>query len=458
MVSGGQDSMTLLHLLAGGLWGGMEEAGAGRDPLPRPRSVTCLHVNHHLRGEESEADQRLVEATCAGLGLSLEVVHCPIDKAAGNVQEEAREARRAAARRAAARWAAAGIATGHTLDDQVETLLYRLGRYGGPASLRAMKPRDGLFIRPLLAVRRVATEAYCRAMGLDFAVDRGNNYPGYARTRIRQALMPAWEEAVPGAAEAAARAAELVGEMMEAVGPHIAAALAGASPGGGARKGPWGVEGLQEFSAERLRCLPYELRRLVLHRLLECHEGTEVTRARVEGMDALLSGPACAHLSLGGGWSLQKHYDRVRLQRADPAQVTHWAGGCAGAPAVDLPVPGQVRWNHLELTAQVGYPLRAGSSVAEVFVDARSLSPALRVRAWQPGDRLRPLGAGGNRKVQDIFTEARVPRHLRHRVPLFVAGERIVWVGGLCVSEESRICRATQTVSRLAISSETGMM
>ncbi len=173
----------------------------------------ALHVNHHLRGAESDDDEALVVRACGERGVSLTVAHRPVAKTGGNVQERAREARREAALQAAAEHGCDRIALGHTADDQAETMLYRLGRYGGLAAFRAMPPCDPPWVRPLLEARRAETEAYCRERGIEFAVDRGNAYPGYARTALREEVLPAWEAAMPGAVEAAARAAEVAGEM-----------------------------------------------------------------------------------------------------------------------------------------------------------------------------------------------------------------------------------------------------
>jgi tRNA(Ile)-lysidine synthase len=200
MVSGGQDSLALLDILCG-----LARRTGG------PAAVHALHVNHHLRGAESDDDEALVVRACGERGVSLTLAHRPVMKTGGNVQERAREARREAALQAAAEHHCGRIALGHTADDQAETMLYRLGRYGGLAAFRAMPPCDPPWVRPLLEARRAETEAYCRERGIEFAVDRGNAYPGYARTTLRQEVLPAWETAMPGAVEAAARAAEVAG-------------------------------------------------------------------------------------------------------------------------------------------------------------------------------------------------------------------------------------------------------
>ena len=162
----------------------------GRLGRSGPAGVRALHVNHHLRGPESDADETLVREHCAALGVEVTVVDATLDKRTGNLQARAREARRAAALTVAGAWDLPRIALAHTLDDQVETMLYRLGRYGGLAALRGMRPVTPPWVRPLLGVRRADTAAYCRAAGLTWAVDRGNDDPGYARTGLRSTRAP----------------------------------------------------------------------------------------------------------------------------------------------------------------------------------------------------------------------------------------------------------------------------
>ena len=128
LVSGGQDSTTVLEVLAGGL---LRSDG--------PSEVVALHVNHHLRGRDSDDDEALVSGHCSRLGVDLTVAHRPIEKSRGNVQEEARSARRQAALTTAAEKGCDRIVLGHTLDDQVETILYRMAKYGGLAALRGMR-------------------------------------------------------------------------------------------------------------------------------------------------------------------------------------------------------------------------------------------------------------------------------------------------------------------------------
>ena len=431
MLSGGQDSLTLLHLLSTRALGDLG-----------PAAVSVLHVNHHLRGDESLADQALVEACCAELGVSLTVAHEPVDKKSGNVQEVARDARRRAALEAAAAVGAARIVQGHTLDDQVETMLYRMARYGGLAAVRGMRPCEGVLVRPLLGVRRWETEAYCRENGLEFAVDRGNLHPGYARTALRGRVLPAWEEAVPGAAQAAARTARVAAEAEDLILGVLEAAAAWVQPLGS-------PDGGGEWSAARLLGLPQAVRRALLRRLLEGFPEIDASRFLVLCLERLAGRAGSGTLALGGGWRACKTYDRFVLQRAGhPAEE-----GQASGDVVPLSFPGEARWREVVVRvgpAPDGY--RAPDPRLEAFVDARALEGDLRVRGALPGDVMWPLGAPGRRSLQDIFVDLRVPAPFRAKIPVVLCEEQVVWLAGLVIAQESRIVRDTERVVRLSVS------
>ncbi len=430
MVSGGQDSLALLHVLA-------TRALRGDGP----RAIRALHINHHLRGAESDADESLVRERCAALGVAVEVVHAPIHKQSGNVQAEARAARRAAALGSVRGSGGEVVVLGHTLDDQVETMLYRLGRYGGLQSLVGMLPADSPWVRPFLTARRADTGDYCRAHGLVYAVDRGNEYPGYARTGVRNAVVPAWEATLPGAVESAGRAAEVAAEAAQIIRAAVREALDAVGVGDG------NEAGVRELSVARLLGLDAPLRRAVLRSLLEERVGREVSRQAVLGVEALLEGTGSAERAVGGGWTVTREYGRLlvsprqplRCGRKDaPASVPHEA---AGQP-VTLECPGEARLGDLVIRAVPAEHFRAHDQRSEVYLDAASAGP-LWVRAPRPGDRMRPLGAPGRRLLQDILVDLKVPRAVRGHVPVLGSGECILWLGGYLVAEEGRITPTT---------------
>lgn len=200
--SGGQDSLALAAALA---------FVAPRAGL-RSGAVT---VDHGLQ-EGSGSRARAVAATLRDLGLDLVHVSTVTVSGPGGPEAAARDARYAALTAAAAESGAAAVLLGHTLDDQAETVLLGLARGSGPRSLAGMPPRRGLFVRPLLGVRRSTTGAACAALGLRAWADPHNADRRFARVRVRLDALPALEAALgPGVAEALARTADRLREDAE---------------------------------------------------------------------------------------------------------------------------------------------------------------------------------------------------------------------------------------------------
>ncbi len=273
MLSGGRDSVCMLDLA-------VRARGAA--------AVGALHVNYGLRGEADE-DERFCVRLCTRLGVSLEVERPRRSEAAGNLQAWAREARYAAAARLAEGRGAA-IATGHTADDQVETILYRLASSPSRRALLGMRSRDGRLVRPLLGTTRAETTAYCEERKLGWRDDASNEDHAYARNRIRRSLVPELEKVHPGARENVLRTAALLREEAELLDSLVDAELAG---------GP-GVEP-GRIAHERFARLHPALRRLVLQRLADRAAGRPVAgAARFADQVASLSRGGSA-LDLGGG-------------------------------------------------------------------------------------------------------------------------------------------------------------
>jgi tRNA(Ile)-lysidine synthase len=273
MVSGGRDSVCLLDLCA---------------RLLGPEAVTVLHVNYGLR-EGADADEAHCAELCARLGVGLEVERPRRPDGPGNLQAWAREVRYAAAIRLA-EVDDRTVATGHTADDQVETILYRLASSPGRRALLGMRPREGRLVRPLLGVTREETTAYCRERALAWRDDPSNEEGAFARNRVRGRLAPALAEVHPAAARNVLRTAELLRDEAEVLDALVDEELRGS---GGAPPGT--------IVAERLRELPVALQRLVVQRLADRAAGRLVPGAarHAEEVAALRRGGSM--LDLGGG-------------------------------------------------------------------------------------------------------------------------------------------------------------
>jgi tRNA(Ile)-lysidine synthase len=278
LLSGGRDSVCLLDVAT-------RVVGDGG-------AVAALHVNYGLRDEAGD-DERHCAALCERLGVRLAVERRRRPEAKGNLQAWARDVRYAAATRLALELDPAGspalVAAGHTADDQVETILYRLASSPSRRALLGMRPRDGLLVRPLLSVTRAETTAYCERRGLAWRDDVTNGGDRYARNRVRNGLVPVLERIHPAAAANVLRTAALLrdeGEVLDAlVGEQLDERA-----------------GRLEIPLERLAVLPPALRRLVVQQLADGAAGKLVPGAAKHAEEvAALRRSGRAMLDLGGG-------------------------------------------------------------------------------------------------------------------------------------------------------------
>jgi tRNA(Ile)-lysidine synthase len=273
MLSGGRDSVCLLDLVVRLL---------GAD------AVTAVHVNYGLR-DDSDLDEEHCAALCSRLGVALELERPRRPEGPGNLQSWARDTRYAAAARLALGDGAL-IATGHTADDQVETILYRLASSPSRRALLGMRERDGSLVRPLLGFTRAQTTAYCEERGLTWRDDPSNAEGDYARNRVRHGLAAALAEVHPAAARNVLRTAELLRDEAEVLDALVDAEL--------------GANGSERGTIElsRLAELPPALRRLVVQRLADRAAGRPVPGAANHADQvAGLRRTGTAMLDLGGG-------------------------------------------------------------------------------------------------------------------------------------------------------------
>ncbi|GAB4304722.1 MAG: tRNA lysidine(34) synthetase TilS [Candidatus Bipolaricaulota bacterium] len=409
-VSGGADSMALLHALH-----------RLRDELAL--SLAVAHLDHGIRADTGE-DLGVVRRAAGELGLPLfhERVDVPSRARAegGNLEQVARVVRREFLERAMGRAAATRIALGHTRTDAAETVLLHLLRGAGPRGLRGILPCSPPYVRPLILASRHEARAFCQAEGIPFRDDPTNADRRLARNAIRLDVLPLLARFNPQAEEALARAAGLLSEAEEAltwIADHV----------------------LAEVSRERgldlglLCALPRSVQALVVRRAAERAGGVLEERH----VAAVLAG-----VSVGKG--------EVRLPGGISARIGSGilsfgpaAGSALPDRAWELPPAGEVRIGDLGWAFHLSPgPRPEVLDPPDPFVayfDFRRIAPPLVVRTPRPGDRLRPLGMDGTRRVGDVLMEAGVPRWERGRWPLVCDQRGIAWVVGVRASEDHRV-------------------
>jgi tRNA(Ile)-lysidine synthase len=414
-VSGGADSLALA------LW---LHAHTGRAPHYMALAG-LIHVNHHLRGDESDRDELFCRALSARLGVPIEVVQAPVIVSNGasgarSPEAAARAARYRAFVDAADRLSATRVATAHTADDQAETVLLRLLRGTSSRGLSGVRVQRGRYVRPLLACRRQELRAWLTAAGETWCEDATNADRSFARNRVRHDLLPLIESIAPGAVPALARAASLAQDdedVLQREAIKLAPAIVLEEDAGGA-----------DLDLGRLRALAPALARRVLRSVLERLAPASAWAAdHLEAIRRLAArGEGGGRLNLPGV-HVERVSNVVRLRAGAVAPVERYA--------YELSVPGVVR------VPEAGLEIIAAAVASKDHAGAYSLVvPAdtalpLTVRNRRPGDRVQL--SGGTRKVQDVMVDAKIARSERDRVPLVVAADGQI-LGLIGVSGASR--------------------
>ncbi len=384
-----------------------------------PQAVAAIHLNYGLQVEARQAEEA-ARALCAKLRIDLHIERPELGD--GNLQARARAVRYEAAERLRVKLGADWIASGHTRTDVAETLLYRLAVSPGSRALLGLAERNGRVVRPMLGVGRERTRGLAAEAGLSFTDDPSNSEPLFARNRIRNEIVPLLEEIGPeferNVAETRAELEEEAGFLRDAAA--VAIATAGSAEGAPIRH-------------EELVTMAPALRRAVLTTLAERASGgrsVRIGRDRSATILRLAADPEGGIVDLGRGLMAIAESGTVRIaaERELPAPEP-----------VRLTIPGTARYGDWEIRAELAGGSVAPSGPELATLDAESLGRQVEIRCWRDGDRMRPLGLQGTKSLQDLFTDHGVPRSLRRRLPVVVAGDRIAWVAGVAVSDEFRL-------------------
>lgn len=442
-LSGGADSVYLVSLMA--------------EAHPRP-DVVCVHVNHHLRGSESDADAEFCRQLTEHLGLPLVIVDAPVPSGPG-LEERARQARYRALFEATRELGATAILTAHHADDALETLLWRWIRGSAVEGLggasRELDPARGFghpeldgvrLVRPLGHLRRAEVRAMLKARGQDWREDSSNADPAHTRARIRHGLLPEIERLFGEDAVTNLGAfGRAVQDLEDSLAERTAHLFWRRPRHQGFHRRPFARAG-GTLERAPLMQLPVPLRRRVLRRLVT--EGTGRSpgaRLLAQLVDDLGMG-RCTRHSLPSRWVLWMRSDQLVLVAPVSNEVALGkpSEGFRGRPknVVKLEVPGIVE---LADGRQIVSSWREGSASAPpsdgtaVELAADSLPDELQVRLPVPGDRFHALGAPGSKRLVRYLAARGVPREERPDVPLVGTGDEILWVTGLDPCERHRV-------------------
>jgi tRNA(Ile)-lysidine synthase len=387
-VSGGADSVALLHIL---------------HQLVPSALAGVAHFNHQLRGVESDGDERFVAALARQLGLPFH--HACATPGPGNLEQNARRARQSFFLSLLEQGQADRIALGHTLDDQAETVLFRILRGSGLTGLAGILPVSAQgIVRPLLGVHRADVRTYLRNAAIAWREDSSNASPQFARNRIRHTLLPALQKDWnPRIVDALAHLGDVAYEEEACWAQQLAQRedLLTRRSGG------------VEIFTPRLTGLP----RALLRRL--AREAIRLVKGDLRGIDYTHI-EQVVELAAAQAGSARRALPGVTLTRSFDWLLLRVPGPRTEIPPLAVSAPGMHSWPpdnpliQLQITAAVHGPNACDT------LD-------LELRGWRAGDQYRPQGFAHPVKLQDLFQKARVPSWRRASWPMVTSKGKILW-------------------------------
>ena len=455
-LSGGPDSVCLVH----GLWTLKDELQIG--------GLCPVHINHGLRGAESDGDQEYAMRFCESLGAELRVFRFDVaaEAAAAGVgtEDAGRRLRYQAFEKVKNETGSQRIAVAHNYNDQAETVLMSIMRGTGIAGLSGItyKRDDGVIIRPILDLKRSEIEDYCQKAGLAPRIDSSNKETIYTRNKIRLDLIPAISrEFNPNIERALVRLSKQAAEDNDFIQQAAEKYITG-SPSVVCDGSVDAIKG--RFDAEK-KCLDISgfselhlsvAKRVVMTCASYCGLEYNISSAHLDGvMSIIASGVEAKETDLSQGWYARLSYGQLWFAQREKADEL------IDTP-VDFPFEDILIDGYAEITAggktirlgleTAGSPAGGDREVSEVraVLDFDKLLQRKNAvfRNRMPGDRISPKGMEGSKKLQDYFTDRKIPKHMRDKMLLLVDGGKVLLAGGETAGE---CCKSADTGRILSI-------
>jgi tRNA(Ile)-lysidine synthase len=436
-VSGGPDSVCLIHILA---------SLSGTLGI----KLHIAHLNHLLRGAESDADAEYVSSLARELGIPATIERRDVKAYRKehklSLEEAAREVRYAFFSEVACSLGADMVAVGHTADDQIETILMHLVRGTGLAGLRGMQPLSALrspdgtelkVVRPLLEVTREETEAYCAAQGLSPRSDSSNLLPNQLRNKIRSQLVPLLREYNPDIDKALLRMASAADSDLAYIEKEVSRVR-----GKVAREQPDGIAIDREGFLKLHPALQRHIIRSVLQHLLG--DLQDIEAVHIESLLDALAKPVGKRLSLARGLAFHGDYSYGLITTNKTLPCTF--------PALEgehrLKIPGETELCGWKVRSSIlnRRPKKGSEKELKACFDLDVVGKELTVRGRRRGDRFQPLGMESPKKLQDFMVDAKISRSRRDHVPLVCSPQHIIWAVGWRIDHRARVTSSTKRV------------
>lgn len=414
-VSGGADSIAMLYALNELVDYGLE--------------LIVAHLNHGIRGDEAKGDAEFVKETAKSLRLTF--VYGEVDtlsfkeESQLSLEDAARTLRYKFFDQVLNKHYATKIATAHTLDDQAETVLMRLLRGSGSRGLSGIPPVSNSIVRPLIDTSRSEIEEYLRSKGVEWVEDSTNESPEFLRNRIRQDLLVELESYNPQIKETLSRTAEILRSEEEFIRKE---ALKHFDDIFSPNKSE--LIGDLKYYRSVEKPLRFSLLRLTIEKLNTSLKNISSTHI-VSADDFLLSETASGEVELPQGTVIVKGYDTFLVTKKSELELEF---------SYNIQSPG--KWSFPEFSVSIEYIKTdelAENDESVAYFDPETVSFPIEVRNFKPGDRFSPLGMTTSKKLQDYFTDIKLPKFLRSRVPIFISKDEIMWLGGIRLDNRFKV-------------------
>lgn len=437
-VSGGADSLALLHIL---------------DEIDLPLQLVAVYIDHGLRPQETGGEKKHIENCCRTRNIPLELrtvnVHRLLARKRLSPEEAARILRYKALEKVRQQFGATLIAVGHTADDQVEEFFIRLLRGSGSKGLSGMRVKNNNIVRPLLFERKVELEAYLTSRGVCWCQDSSNFDRQFLRNRVRHDLLPLLEEKFNANLrkillqnmDILATEDDYLDTQVEQVYRRCVEVL---PPAENDQRHPPLV-----IKKEELTSLHPAIRRRVLEK--SCWAmGVRPTYERIcTLLEYIGHGKNGSELHLEDGVRAEKAADRVHFSR--PLGKGQHRGSRRPAPAISQLIPGtgthHIAGTNKELVLE---KIPAGADKkkerGELRVDLKKISFPLLLRSFVPGEKFFPCGGPGRKKISRYLNEQKIPQKERPAWPILLCKENVIALVGLQLDHNFRVTRNTRDI------------
>lgn len=435
-VSGGADSMALLEMVA------------RLAPLLKLQ-IGIAHLDHELRGEESRKDATFVNEQARERGLKIFIGRAEVQRLAAeqklSLEDAARKARYQFLERVARRHGYSTILTGHTADDNAETLLMNLLRGSGVTGLAGIPPvrslgRGLILARPLLWAGRTEIREFVQQAGIQWREDESNQNTRFLRNRVRQELLPALQQFNPSIVNTLNSTAEIMRGVEQHLGHSVRTAIEQVTV---TRNNEPRSNDSLELNLNHLKhLLPAIQSELVQRVVCQRFELPPIPHLAVERTIGLLWKETGSKAEIIDGISAIRDRETLIIRRDPPPFIPFERSFDLGTTVET----GKARL----ITRRMGNTnIQFGNNRSVEFINADRLPKRLTLRSWREGDRFQPLGMDGEKKVSDFLIDEKTPLDAKRDILVLTDGQEIIWVCGMRLDERYRITPETKNVLRL---------